>query len=52
MFLELKDFIKRGRENKEGNGGRLKSLPVFVAFNSQLHPLACSRKRRSIPPVK
>lgn len=39
MFLELKDFIKRGRENKEGNGGRLKSLPVFVAFNSQLHPL-------------
>lgn len=60
-FLELKEkkqkhddrflFFKKEkrRQKKEENDGRLKSLPVFVAFNS---PMPSCLKKNKTPPKK
>lgn len=36
---------EKSREKKEGSDGRLKSLPVFVAYNSPLPPFEYKKKK-------
>lgn len=46
MFSVKKKKEKaRSREKKEGSDGRLKSLPVFVAYYSPLPPFEYIKKK-------